>query len=76
MSLENLADYDVVLFVDVPDVAPETVASLERFVERGGGFLVFLGAQVDAQLYNRRLGAALLPGKLLETVSATTGRPR
>ena len=74
LSLENLADHDVIVLVDVPDLAPEVVKRLDSFVRKGGGLIFFLGAQVKPELYNERFGtddAGLLPGKLLDSVAAS-----
>lgn len=73
LSLEKFGEHDVILLVDVPDLAPEVVKRLDNFVRRGGGLIFFLGAQVKPDLYNERFGAGdagLLPGKLIDRVAA------
>lgn len=72
LSLENLSEYDVLLIANVPDVAPEMVQRIERFVREGGGLILFLGNKVDADQYNRNLGE-LLPGELGETLRTKDG---
>jgi hypothetical protein len=72
LSLENLPDYNVILMANVTDVAPEMVKRIDRFVRGGGGLLMFLGNQVDAELYNQRFGTGqhgLLPGELGKTLA-------
>jgi hypothetical protein len=67
----NLADFHVVLLANVYRVSEPAVDSLERFVRAGGGLQIFLGDQVDADLYNVALyrgGKGLLPGELREVV--------
>ncbi len=69
----NLANFHVVLLANVYRVSEPAVESLERFVRRGGGLLVFLGDQVDADLYNTamyREGEGLLPARLTELIRA------
>jgi len=85
LSLENLSDFDVIVMTDVSDLAPEVVDRLRGFVSRGGGLVVFLGEQVDPELYNQRFGAsgggasggsvALLPGTLGQPVSVSPDLP-
>ena len=67
----NLAGFHVVVLANVYRLSDPGVEALERFVRSGGGVLLFLGDQVDADLYNGELfrdGAGLLPGKLGEIV--------
>ncbi len=69
----NLTGYHVVVFANVYRVSDLGVESLERFVRRGGGLLLFLGDQVDADLYNTALyrnGEGLLPAELTEVIRA------
>ncbi|MEE8412207.1 MAG: hypothetical protein V3S47_06860, partial [Acidobacteriota bacterium] len=69
----NLASHHVVVLANVYRVSEPAVESLERFVRRGGGLLVFLGDQVDPDLYNAALyrgGEGLLPAELSQQVRA------
>ena len=73
VAAENFADYTVIALANVPAVEEDTAGRLSRFVNRGGGLLVFAGDRIDVEAYNTRLrhnGSGLLPGKLLEAVSA------
>lgn len=74
LSLETLNDFDVILLAGVKDLAPEMVARLERFVQRGGGLIVFLGEGIDAKQYNQRF-ADLLPATLGDTLAAEEDSP-
>jgi hypothetical protein len=68
MAAARLSQYDVVILANVGAVAPEIAVKLESFVRQGGGLLVFLGDQVDADAYNLQLykdGAGLLPAQVL-----------
>ncbi len=70
---KKLADYDVVVLANVPDVHESKVAELARFVRGGGGLVLFLGDRVQAELLNRRLmgvEADLLPATLGDVASA------
>jgi hypothetical protein len=71
-----LERFQVVVLANVYRVSDPTVESLERFVQRGGGLLVFLGDQVDPDLYNAALyrrGEGLLPAELTEVLRADDG---
>ena len=64
----QLAAYHAVFLCNVYRLSDERVASLEEWVRAGGGLAVFLGGQVDDQMYNRRLyqdGQGLLPVRLV-----------
>ena len=62
---------DVVVLANVADPAP-LAAELEAFVRRGGGLLISLGPRVDADRYNKSLGA-LLPSLLTEVKARGRG---
>ena len=58
---------DVMVLANVAAVPPGHVDALEKLVAAGMGLIVFVGDQVDPQLYNDRLfrdGAGLLPARL------------
>ena len=64
---QRLADYEVVILANVPDVSTAQASALHGFVHDGGGLLVFLGDQVIPRLYNARMrhtATALIPGRL------------
>ena len=63
----NLGDYELVVLANVFQVPVEKAGALKRFVEGGGGLLVFLGARVEPGAYNQVLyaeGEGLLPARL------------
>lgn len=80
----DLDAYVAIFLLNVHSVPEEAVAPLAAYVRRGGSLVVFLGDQVDAGLYNRRLGppaagdsaevsaetAGLLPARIGRVVSA------
>ncbi len=69
----NLNSFHAVILANVYRLSEPAIDALERFVRQGGGLLVFLGDQVDADLYNGALyreGAGLLPAELTEIVRA------
>ncbi|MGC8828361.1 MAG: BatA domain-containing protein [Verrucomicrobiia bacterium] len=45
-------DFDVVFLLDIPQLQEQTLAALEYFVKRGGGLVVFPGAQTTSAFYN------------------------
>ncbi|MFQ5494915.1 MAG: hypothetical protein ACE5EX_06000, partial [Phycisphaerae bacterium] len=69
----NLSGFHVVVLANVYRISEPAVEALERFVRRGGGLLVFLGDQVDADLFNGafyRDGDGLLPAELTQIIRA------
>ena len=71
----GLDAYHLVVLANVYRVSEPAVESLERFVSAGGGLLVFLGDQVDNDVYNRMLfrdGAGLLPARLGDQIDTPT----
>ena len=70
----RLPRFHVVVLANVYRVSEPAIESLERFARQGGGLLVFLGDQVDADLYNLALyrgGEGLLPAELTEVIRAS-----
>jgi hypothetical protein len=69
---EKLSDYDVVALLNVPAPSAEVAARLKAFVEAGGGLLISMGDQVEADGFNQRLGALLpRPLRLVKSAGAT-----
>ncbi|RME37485.1 MAG: VWA domain-containing protein, partial [Planctomycetota bacterium] len=69
MENASLSGFHVVILANVYRVPDPMVDALERFVSRGGGLIVFLGDQVDADSYNGALyreGRGLLPAALTD----------
>ncbi|MEK6674699.1 MAG: BatA domain-containing protein [Planctomycetota bacterium] len=63
----DLTTFSVVVLANVYRLSDPVVEALERFVRNGGGLVVFLGDQVDPDLYSGLLsrgGKGLLPLKL------------
>lgn len=64
---QRLADYDIVILANVPNVSSAQASALHAFVHDGGGLVVFAGDKILPRIYNARLrhdGTGLLPGKL------------
>ena len=71
LETTSLSGYHAVILANVYRVSTSAVESLERFVRAGGGLMVFLGDQVDAQSYNAELfreGSGVLPAELGEVI--------
>lgn len=65
----RLSSFHVVILANVYRLSEPAITSLERFARGGGGVLVFLGDQIDPDLYNVALyrdGEGLLPAELTE----------
>ena len=63
----NLLNYQAVVLANVSRLPQSAIALLERQVKSGLGLLVFLGDQVEPQIYNSMFGdggAKLLPAKI------------
>jgi len=75
----DLDRFEIVCLVNVRDLTTIEATSLHRFVQRGGGLIVFFGDRVVAQNYNQLLGAAaekrILPSTLLEPAPIGRYRP-
>ncbi|HOW19098.1 MAG TPA: hypothetical protein PLC79_08675, partial [Phycisphaerae bacterium] len=69
----NLGAYHVVILANVFRLTESVAAQVEAFARAGGGVVIFLGEQVDPELYNRLLyrgGAGLLPARLAGPIEA------
>ncbi len=69
----SFAGFHLVVLANVYRLSDPAIEALDRFARDGGGIVVFLGDQVDADLYNGALyrdGAGWLPAKLTEIVRA------
>jgi hypothetical protein len=79
---QDLADFDVVILQNVPDITPEQARAFESYVRAGHGLIWFAGDHVDAVAWNKRSaldGVSLLPAVIEQTVSTSdalgVGRP-
>ena len=74
---QRLEDFSCLILANVPRVGDLAADRLRRYVEAGGGLLVFLGDRVDAAAYNATLCPAgqdpLLPARLGEVREARAG---
>ena len=58
---ENLADYQVIWFHDIPTFTALEAAALREFADGGGALVWFLGERAQAESYRRALTADQLP---------------
>jgi hypothetical protein len=65
----HLEGYDVVVLGNVGDLPPAQRVELDTFVRKGGGLLITVGENVEAERFNRALGE-LLPQELRGPTSA------
>jgi hypothetical protein len=74
---QRLEDYSCVILANVPQIGDLVAERLRRYVEAGGGLLVFLGDRVDAASYNAAFCPAgqgpLLPARLGAVREASSG---
>ena len=78
LPTKSLAKYHVIILANLPDVRQPQVEELFKFVQQGGGLVVFLGDKVNPALFNARLqhnGAALLPAEVLDVATAPGDTP-
>ncbi len=71
----TLADYDVIVLANVSVLPAARVAALSTWVNAGGGLFVSMGANVDADQYNRSM-APLLAQDLKSALDLRRGRKR
>ena len=77
-----LAEFDVVILNNVPDITPEQARAFEAYVRAGHGLVWFAGDNVDAAAWNERSaldGVPLLPAVIEQAASTSdalgVGRP-
>tara|TARA_Y100001934_G_scaffold115530_1_gene141434 strand:+ start:720 stop:2747 length:2028 start_codon:yes stop_codon:yes gene_type:complete len=59
-----IGEYDLVFAANVEEVDSSIARSLDSFVRKGGGLVLFAGDRMDLPSYNENLGG-LLPGELI-----------
>lgn len=66
LSQARLDDFDCVVLANVPDFSDATLKSIESYLRRGGGLMIFPGGRVNEKFYNEQLfkRAKLLPAEL------------
>ena len=79
---KDLANFDVVILQNVPDITPEQALAFESYVRAGNGLIWFAGDHVDAASWNKRSaldGLSLLPALIEQTINTSdalgVGRP-
>jgi hypothetical protein len=71
LSNQILDDDRAVILTNVARIDPDEAKRLQRYVERGGTLLWFMGDQVDRENYNRvLLPLGLIPGTLTKRMTA------
>ncbi len=82
LPAQDLANFDVVILQNVPEITPEQARSFEAYVRAGHGLIWFAGDKVDSSAWNKRSaldGISLLPAVIEQTVSTGdalgVGRP-
>jgi hypothetical protein len=85
LTAQELTEHRVVVLANVPQLSDQQVKTLEDFVSRGGGLLVFPGDRINQDWYNtkllasgqapRPLGEGLLPCKFAQIVNVAPATP-
>lgn len=78
LATADLERIPLMIWANVYRPDPATIDRLERYVTDGGGLIIFVGDQVDAERYNDLLyrdGAGLLPASIDGVVSVPPDRP-
>lgn len=73
----DLSGYHVVILANALRISETAKRSLETYVRGGGGLAIFVGDQVDADLYNQRLfdeGRGVMPVAIGRPVAAPQGQ--
>ncbi len=73
----DLYKFPTIFLLNVPELSPKQVTSLENYVKDGGGVAFFLGSQVNAAAYNKALykdGKGVFPVPLKETYFPPPGQ--
>jgi hypothetical protein len=77
LSSRKLADYDVIMLVDVAKLEEDQVTAIGQFVTGGGGLITFLGPNIEPSVLNENMqfeGEPLLPGTILDALGDATDR--
>jgi hypothetical protein len=75
LPTEPLEEVDVIILADVPEITPQQVEQLTRYVRQGNGLVWFAGKNVKTAVWNERTASGsspLLPAKLGPSVNANT----
>jgi len=73
LNAEELADHRVVVLANVPQFSDLQLKTLEDFVNRGGGMLIFGAERINRDWYNTKMlasGNGLLPCKFDQIVNS------
>jgi hypothetical protein len=55
LAQARLDDYDAVILANVSDCSEATLKSIQQYLRRGGGLMIFPGDKVDVTFYNEQL---------------------
>jgi hypothetical protein len=75
LPTEPLEEVDVIVLADVPEITPQQVEQLSRYVREGNGLVWFAGKNVKTAVWNERTASGsnpLLPAKLGPSVETST----
>jgi hypothetical protein len=75
LSEIDLGDFDVIMLANLHALAPKQVSRLEAWTKAGGGLLVAMGSEVEADSYNRQM-SPLLAQSLRSPLDLKHGRTK
>jgi hypothetical protein len=55
LSQAQLESYDAVVLANVPDCSEAVLKSIEQYLRRGGGLMIFPGSRVNVPFYNEQM---------------------
>jgi len=73
LATENLSEYQCVIAVNVPSFSNAQAERIVRYVEQGGGFILFPGDNIDIRNYNRGIIEKLQLPEILN-IAGESGR--
>lgn len=66
LETQDLSQYAALLFVDIGVVSSAAIEAVDRYVQNGGGLLVFSGEHMSPEWYNTRLlPVGLMPARVV-----------
>jgi hypothetical protein len=75
LAATDISRYHTVIAVNIPSLSDTQVERIVRYVEQGGGFILFPGNDIDIENYNRGILSSLRLPDIIEWSTAPEDRP-